>query len=235
MLESLISFTEVTIKDVTPFSYLLIFSGGVLTSLTPCVYPLIPVTIGYIGANSAGKRQKAFFISLSYVLGIACVYSFLGAAAALTGSIFGEISSNPWTYLIVGNIFLILGLSMIGLFTIPVPGFLSSSSNRAGTRGVLGAFFVGISAGFVIGPCTAPILGAVLTYVGSRQNLFLGISFLFTYALGIGFILLLVATFTGLAASLPKSGRWLNIIKNASGIILIACAEYFIIKAGMGF
>ena len=235
MLESLISFTEVTIKDVTPFSYLLIFLGGILTSLTPCVYPLIPLTIGYIGANSAGTRQKAFFISLFYVLGIACVYSFLGAIAAFTGSVFGEISANPWTYLIVGNIFLILGLSMMGLFVFPVPRFLNPGRHKTGAKGILGAFFVGISAGFIIGPCTAPILGAILAYVGSRQNLFLGMSFLFTYAFGMGLILLLVGTFTGIAASLPKSGRWLNIIKKVSGIILIACAEYFIIKAGMGF
>ncbi len=235
MLESLISFSEVTIKEVTLFSYLLIFLGGVLTSFTPCVYPLIPVTIGYIGANSAGKRQRAFFISLFYVLGIAFVYSALGAFAALSGSIFGELSANPWTYFIVGNIFLLLGLSMMDMFTLPIPRFLSQGRHSSPRKGILGAFLVGISAGFVIGPCTAPVLAAVLTYVGSRQNIFLGISFLFTYAFGMGLILLALGTFTGLAASLPKSGRWLNIIKKAFGVILIACAEYFIIQAGGRF
>ncbi len=235
MLESLISFTEVTIKDITLFSYLLIFLGGVLTSLTPCVYPLIPVTIGYIGANSAGTKARAFLLSLFYVLGIAFVYSFLGAVAALGGSVFGEISANPWTYLIVGNIFLILGLSMMDLFNFSLPGFLSFGNKASAKKGILGAFLIGISAGFVIGPCTAPILGAVLTYVGSRQNVLLGVSLLFTYALGMGFILLLVGTFTGLAASLPRSGKWLNIIKKIFGLILIACAEYFIIQAGGRF
>ncbi len=235
MLESLISFSEITIKDITLFSYLLIFLGGVLTSLTPCVYPLIPVTIGYIGANSAGSRTKAFFISLFYVLGIAFVYSALGAVAALGGRVFGSISANPWTYLIVGNIFLFLGLSMMDLFTFPLPGFLRPSSQTRTRKGLLGAFLIGISAGFIIGPCTAPILGAVLTYVGSRQNILLGVSLLFTYALGMGLLLLLVGTFTGLAASLPRSGRWLNIIKKIFGLILIACAEYFIIKAGGRF
>jgi len=235
MLESLISFTEITIKDITLFSYLLIFLGGVLTSFTPCVYPLIPVTIGYIGANSAGTKARAFLLSLSYVLGIATVYSFLGTIAALSGKIFGEISANPWTYLVVGNIFLLLGLSMMGLFTFPLPGFLRSGGNVSTKKGILGAFAVGIAAGFVIGPCTAPILGAVLTYVGSRQNILLGVSLLFTYAFGMGLLLLLVGTFTGLAASLPKSGRWLNIIKKIFGLILIACAEYFIIRAGGRF
>ncbi len=235
MLESLISFTEITIKDITPFSYLLIFSGGVLTSFTPCVYPLIPVTIGYIGANSAGTKTRAFFLSLSYVLGIATVYSFLGTVAALGGKIFGEISANPWTYLVVGNIFLLLGLSMMGLFTFSFPGLLRLNGNVSVKRGILGAFAVGIAAGFIIGPCTAPILGAVLAYVGSRQNILLGVSLLFTYAFGMGLLLLLVGTFTGLAASLPKSGKWLNIIKKIFGLILIACAEYFILRAGGRF
>lgn len=235
MLESLISFTEITIKDITLFSYLLIFLGGVLTSLTPCLYPLIPVTIGYIGANSAGTKARAFIISFFYVLGIASVYSFLGAVAALGGKVFGEISASPWTYLVVGNIFLLLGLSMMDLFTFPLPGFLRSSGHTSTKKGILGAFVVGISAGFVIGPCTAPILGAVLTYVGSRQNILLGVSLLFTYAFGMGLLLLLVGTFTGLAASLPKSGRWLSIIKKIFGLILIACAEYFIIQAGGRF
>ena len=235
MLESLISFTEITIKDITPFSYLLIFSGGVLTSFTPCVYPLIPVTIGYIGANSAGTKTRAFFLSLSYVLGIATVYSFLGTVAALGGKIFGEISANPWTYLVVGNIFLLLGLSMMGLFTFSFPGLLRLNGNVSVKRGILGAFAVGIAAGFIIGPCTAPILGAVLAYVGSRQNILLGVNLLFTYAFGMGLLLLLVGTFTGLAASLPKSGKWLNIIKKIFGLILIACAEYFILRAGGRF
>jgi len=235
MLESLISFSEITIKDVTLFSYLLIFLGGVLTSFTPCVYPLIPVTIGYIGANSAGSKPKAFLISLFYVLGIATVYSLLGAIAALGGRVFGEISANPWTYLVVGNIFLLLGLSMMGLFIFPLPNFLCLGGRGPARKGILGAFLIGISAGFIIGPCTAPILGAVLTYVGSRQNILLGMSLLFTYALGMGLLLLLVGTFTGLAASLPKSGRWLNITKKIFGLILIACAEYFIIQAGGRF
>jgi cytochrome c-type biogenesis protein len=232
MLESLISFSEITIKDVTIISYMIVFLGGIFTSFTPCVYPLIPVTIGYIGASSAHTRGKAFFLSLFYVLGIAVVYSCLGAIAALGGRVFGEISANPWTYIISGNIFLVLGLYMMDFFTIPFPNFLRPKADAHARKGLLGAFLVGISAGLVLGPCTAPILGAVLTYVGSRQNIALGMSLLFTYALGMGIILLVVGTFAGLAASLPKSGKWLKIVKKAFGIVLIICAQYFIIKAG---
>ena len=235
MLESLISFSDITIRDVSVLSYVIVFLGGVFTSLTPCIYPVIPVTVGYIGASSAKSRGRAFLLSLFYVIGIACVYSCLGAIAALGGRVFGEISVNPWTYIIVGNIFLALGLSMMDVFIIQLPGFLRPKAASGSKKGLLGAFLVGISAGLIMGPCTAPILGAVLTYVGSRQNVILGISLLFTYALGIGLLLLVIGTFTGIAASLPKSGKWLNTVKKAFGIVLIICAQYFFVQAGRMF
>jgi len=235
MIESLISFSELTIKDISPFTYFIVFIGGVFTSFTPCVYPVIPVTVGYIGANSAGTRKKAFLLSLFYVFGVSFTYSILGAIAALGGSVFGEISTNPWTYIAVGNIFLLLGLSMMDVFELKLPYFLMPKVMPKAGKGILGAFLVGISAGFIMGPCTAPILGAVLTYVGTRQNVMIGVSLLFTYALGLGALLLAVGTFTGFAASLPKSGKWMNIIKKIFGAILLVCAEYFLIQAGRMF
>ena len=235
MLESLISFSDITIKDISVLSYAIVFLGGVFTSFTPCIYPVIPVTIGYIGASSARTKGRAFFLSLFYVFGIATVYSCLGAIAALGGSVFGEISVNPWTRIIVGNIFLVLGLSMMDVFVIQLPGFLRPKVTPGAKKGLLGAFLVGMTAGLIMGPCTAPILGAVLTYVGSRQNVILGVSLLFTYALGIGLLLLVVGTFTGLAASLPKSGKWLSTVKKVFGVILIICAQYFLIQAGRMF
>jgi len=235
MLESLISFSDITIKDISVLSYVIVFLGGVFTSFTPCIYPVIPVTIGYIGASSARTKGRAFLLSLFYVFGIATVYSCLGAIAALGGSVFGEISVNPWTYIIVGNIFLVLGLSMMDVFVVQLPGFLRPKVTPGAKKGLLGAFLVGMTAGLIMGPCTAPILGAVLTYVGSRQNIILGVSLLFAYALGIGLLLLVIGTFTGLAASLPKSGKWLNTVKKAFGVILIICAQYFLIRAGRMF
>lgn len=235
ILEGLISNAGIYLERISLVSYLAVFLGGILASLTPCVYPLIPVTVGYIGASSAGSRSRGFVLSFFYVLGIAVIYSCLGAAAALGGRLFGEISTNPWTYLVVGSIFLVLGLSMLDLFALPIPGFLRSKGLAGKRAGVLGALLVGISAGFVVAPCTVPVLGAVLAYVASRQNLFFGITLLFTFAFGMGLLLIFVGTFAGLAATLPKSGRWLNIVKKLFGIILIICAGYFIILAGRRF
>ena len=234
MLETLATSIEVSLAKITFLSYLVVLFAGVLTSFTPCVYPVIPVTAAYIGANSCGSKMRGFFLSLFYVLGIAFTYSCLGAIAALSGTFFGQISASPWTNLIVGNILLFLGLYMLDVFTIPLPVFLASCPG-SGRKNVIGAFLVGATSGLVMGPCTAPVLGSVLTYVASKQNVFQGITLLFVYALGLGFLPLLVGTFAGLSASLPRSGKWMNIIKKFFGIILILCAEYFIITAGKRF
>lgn len=235
ILQELISNAEIYLEKISLVSYLAVFLGGIMVSFTPCVYPLIPVTAGFIGASSAGSRGRGFLLSFFYVLGIAITYSFLGAVAALGGRLFGEISTNPWTYLMVGNIFLLLGLSMLDLFVLPIPGFLKPRGAVKRRAGLSAALLVGASSGFVVGPCTAPVLGAVFAYVASKQNLFFGITLLFTFAFGMGLLLIFVGTFAGVAASLPKSGRWLNIVKKLFAILLIICAEYFIILAGGRF
>lgn len=235
ILQELISNAEIYLEKISLVSYLAVFLGGIMVSFTPCVYPLIPVTTGFIGASSAGSGWRGFLLSFFYVLGIAITYSFLGAVAALGGRLFGEISTNPWTYLMVGNIFLLLGLSMLDLFVLPIPGFLKPRGAVKRRAGLSAALLVGASSGFVVGPCTAPVLGAVFAYVASKQNLFFGITLLFTFAFGMGLLLIFVGTFAGVAASLPKSGRWLNIVKKLFAILLIICAEYFIILAGGRF
>src|SRR3989338_11003481 len=100
-------------------AFVAVFAAGVLVSFTPCVYPVIPLTLGYIGARSAGNRWKGFTLSLVYVLGMALTYAVLGAFAALTGRLFGQISANPWTYFVVANMCLLLGFSMLGVFELP--------------------------------------------------------------------------------------------------------------------
>jgi cytochrome c-type biogenesis protein len=221
---------EARLGSFSPLAYLIVFAAGVLTSFTPCVYPMIPVTVTYIGGSQAGSKKRAATRTLVYVLGIAIVYAALGAFAALTGRFFGQISTNPWVYFVVGNIIVLFGLSMLDVVVIPVPGILARGGK--GGQGYLGAMVMGMASGFVAAPCTAPVLGTVLIYVGSRGNVPYGASLLFTFALGLGFLLLLLGIFAGALTSLPKAGAWMVTIKKAFGFGMILVGEYFLIRMG---
>lgn len=209
----------------------IVFLAGVLTSFTPCVYPMIPVTVTYIGGTSAGSRGRAFRRTLVYVLGMAVVYASLGAFAALTRRFFGGISTNPWVYFIVANVIILFGLNMLDVIPLRLPRFLTRGRAASGP-GYIGAFLMGAASGFVAAPCTAPVLGTLLLYVGSQANVAYGSALLFTFAFGLGFLLLLVGTFTGTMASLPKAGVWMVWVKKGFGFAMIAIGEYFLIRMG---
>jgi thiol:disulfide interchange protein DsbD len=213
-------------------AYIAVFLGGVLTSFTPCVYPMIPITIAYIGGRSGESRLKGLSLSIFYVIGMAATYSALGAFAALTGKLFGSASTNPILYLIVANIFIFLGLSMLDVFTLPIPSFFTSRQPGKKSGGYLGAFLVGLLAGTVAAPCTAPVLGVVLTFVAAKQSVLYGITLLFIFSIGLGTLLIIVGTFAGLMSSLPKTGTWSVVIKKFFGWLMIGVGEYFLITAG---
>jgi cytochrome c-type biogenesis protein len=212
-------------------AYPTVFLGGVFTSFTPCVYPMIPIIVGYIGGQTVSTKKAGFFLSLIYVMGLSFTYALLGAVSALTGRIFGQIQNSPWTYVVVGNIILLFGLAMLEVFTIPLPTFslFGEAQNRGG---ILGAFGLGLASGFVAAPCTVPILGVLLAYVATQQSIFIGMSLLFTYALGMGTLLVLAGTFAGFFAHMPKSGRWMVVVQRLFGWFMIGLGEYFLIKAG---
>ncbi|MFQ5962747.1 MAG: protein-disulfide reductase DsbD family protein [Candidatus Scalinduaceae bacterium] len=219
--------------SASPFlAYIAVFLGGVLTSFTPCVYPMIPITIAYIGGRSGESRLKGFSLSIFYVIGMAATYSALGAFAALTGKLFGAASTNPILYLVVANIFIFLGLSMLDVFVLPIPSFLAS--RQPGKKGgeYFGAFLVGLLAGTVAAPCTAPVLGVVLTFVAAKQNVIYGMTLLFIFSIGLGTLLIIVGTFAGLMSSMPKTGKWSVAIKKFFGWVMIGTGEYFLITAG---
>ena len=212
-------------------AFIAVFLAGVGVSFTPCVYPVIPLTLGFIGARSAGSRSKGFLLSLVYVLGMALTYAVLGAFAALTGKLFGQIGSNPWTYFLVANVCFVFGISMLGAFEIPSLSIgIQQSKNEKG--GYFGAFIIGIFSGLIVGPCTAPVLATILVYVGTRQNVLYGFGLLFVFGYGVGFLMVLLGTFTGLFAALPKSGAWLERVKKIFGCILVLAGEYLLIKMG---
>lgn len=228
-MSDLLNNIEQLIRINPALAFVGVFVAGLLTSFTPCVYPVIPLTLGVIGARSAGGRWKGLALSLIYVLGMAIVYAILGAFASLTGKLFGQVGSSPYSYFIVANVCLLFGLSMLGVFQFPQ---ISFSTGPKKIKGIFDVFFAGAVAGLIVGPCTAPVLASVLVYVGSKQNLIYGFSLLFVFGYGVGFLLILLGTFTGLLASLPKSGFWLERVKQFFGWCLIFAAEYFLIKMG---
>jgi cytochrome c-type biogenesis protein len=188
--------------------------------------------VGFIGAKASASRKKGFYLSLLYVLGLALVYAALGVFAALSGKLFGQISTSPWTYLFVGIVCILFGLAMLDVFTLQV-GFLSGvQPNIKQSGGGLSAFIFGGCSGLVAGPCTTPVLGTLLAYVATRQNVVLGCAMLFVFALGMGTLLIVVGTFTGILSSLPRAGVWIERIKKGFGFLMIILGEFFIFKAG---
>lgn len=210
------------------WAFLFVFGGGILTSFTPCVYPLIPITISLFGAREASSRMKAFLLSVTYVLGIATMYSALGILAAATGAVFGQVMTNPWVVSAVALVFVLFGASMLGAFEIQLPAGFQQRISRTGGKGFLGAFTMGLFGGIVAAPCTGPALGAVLAYVATTQNLWLGFWLLFTFAWGLGLLFIALGTFSGLTSRLPKSGAWMNGVKSFFAVVLFAFALYFL-------
>jgi thiol:disulfide interchange protein len=196
-----------------------------MISFTPCVYPLVPISVSYISVKSNSK-PKGFILSLIYVTGIAFTYSILGLVASLTGKIFGNISNHPVTYLAVGVVIVLFGLSMLDLFHISFgTNFNSPIFKKKGHFSIL---LLGITSGFIISPCLTPVLGSVLSYLATRKNIFYGMSLLAVFAYGMGIIFILSGTFAGILANLPKSGKWMVHFKKVAGILLIIMGLYFI-------
>jgi thiol:disulfide interchange protein DsbD len=212
---------------------LLIFIGGLLLNLTPCVFPMIPVTVGYFGGQSEGRASKTFILACFYVLGLAIVYSALGVVAALTGSLFGSTLQSPWLLAAMAIIFLILGASMFGLFVINPPSFILQQN--IAKKGILGALVMGALLGIVAAPCVGPVVAALLVYVGAKANVALGFLLFFVLSLGLGLPYLVLGTLSGSIKSLPRSGAWMEKLKKVFAVLLVFAALYYGYLAYNGF
>jgi thiol:disulfide interchange protein DsbD len=212
-----------------PVDYLIAFFSGILVSFTPCIYPLIPISAGYIGIRSAESKLKGLALSLSYVTGLAVTYSVLGLLAALSGTIFGKISASPFTHIFVGIVIILFGLSMLDLFVIPLPNKIKLPPLKK--RSFISTFFLGAVSGLIASPCLTPVLGSILVYLATGKNLLYGATLLFSFAYGMGLVLILVGTFSSIIVNLPGAGRWMVYIKKACAFILLGAGLYFILTA----
>jgi len=210
------------------------FGAGLATSLTPCVYPMIPITAGLLGGAGAGELSRAR-VALNtglYVTGLALVYASLGLVAGITGSLFGGISSSPWALLAAGNLLLLAALAMLEVIPVRLPSRLAVWAASVGGRSGGGIFAMGAVSGLVAAPCGAPAFAAALTWVAGEGSAVWGFLYLFVFSLGMTALLVAVGLFSGMSARLPSAGAWTLWIKRTAGVVLILMAEYYFVQAG---
>lgn len=224
-----------------------LFGAGVLTSLTPCIYPMIPITAAIVGGQTVtadgtaaprARRGRAVVLTLAYVVGLAAVYSGLGLFAGLTGTLFGSVSTNPWLYFVMGNVLLLSALAMLDVLPVRMPAGLLQRAASAGTAGrFAGALAMGAMSGLVAAPCSAPVMAAVLTWVSTTHSAALGFLYLFTFSLGMCALLAAVglssaALATGAPRWLPRAGSWMVWVKRAFALLMLGAAEYYLVQMG---
>ncbi|HET7563791.1 MAG TPA: cytochrome c biogenesis protein CcdA [Gemmatimonadaceae bacterium] len=232
-------FTNLTtlLSDNPALALPLVFLGGVLTSLTPCLYPMIPITASIVGGQASGitgsGRGRTIALTVSYVLGLALTYAALGLFAGLTGTLFGTVSSNPWLYFAMANLLILFALVMLDVFPVPVPQpILQRAATVGGGGRIAGTFGMGAASGLVAAPCSAPVMAAVLTWVGVTKSAALGFLYLFVFSLGMSALLVVVGLFAGAVSALPKAGPWMVWVKRIFAIVMIGVAEYYLIQMG---
>ena len=211
-----------------------LFGAGLVTSFTPCIYPMIPITMGILSGSGAGRRSRGRTagLTLTYATGLALFYAFLGLIAGLTGSLFGTVSSSPWARLGIGNLLLVFGLAMLDVIPVTAPQRLLRWAGGLSGGSYPAVFVLGATSGVVAAPCGAPAFAAVLTWVATTRSGLLGFVYLFVFSLGMTALLVAVGLFSGTLAALPRSGAWMAWVKKAAGAALLAMAEYYFVGAG---
>lgn len=222
------------------------YLGGILSSLTPCVYPMIPITLSVVtGMGPTRKSWREIWLrGAAYVAGMTLIYSLLGVIAGLSGRVFGSFTQKMSWYLGLGVVMNLAALAMLEVIPFdPVTWWerwkrkrksVSKADHQAAETEttLLGAFVLGASSGFIAAPCTTPILTSILAFIADSKSVGLGFILMFSFSLGLGTLLLLLAVFAGAIQILPRSGMWMKRVKIGSGLILLAFAEYLIYRAG---
>jgi len=208
------------------WAYVSVFVAGFLTSLTPCVYPMISITVSLFGARDKDvSRRRAMLLAAAYVAGIGLMYTTLGVSFALAGKAFGTFMASPFVMVPIAVLFLVMSASMFGAFELALPSSVQARLSGVGGKGFGGAFAMGLVGGIIAAPCTGPVLASVLAFVAESRSVFIGGSMLFTYALGMGVLFFAIAAF---AVSLPKSGGWMEAVKSIFGVVMALAALYFL-------
>jgi cytochrome c-type biogenesis protein len=220
------SFDPSVLQAGSILGYLLVFVGGIVTSVGPCNIATIPLIVGFVGGSTNLTRKRSFALSLSFAVGLAATFMLLGISAALIGGLVG--AANRWWYYLVAGVCFAIGLQLLGAFSLSLPMWFSGLRERIGLKGVPGALALGLVSGLVASQCATPVLAAVLTYVMAKGALAYGAALLFVYALGRGVPVVLAGTFTGALKQLQSLGRWSEAIEKASGVMVIVVGLYFL-------
>ncbi|MBD3335200.1 MAG: protein-disulfide reductase DsbD [Candidatus Eisenbacteria bacterium] len=219
---------ESALAEGSWLAFLLVFVGGVAMSFTPCVYPMIPITISFVGGRSRGKLN-GFVLSLFFVLGIAITYSALGVIAAQTGALFGSAMQSTPVLLLVAAVLMIMGVSMLGAFDIALPSSVQTRMQGGARKGgFIGAILMGMVTGLVASPCVGPVLIVLLAWVAKAGSTLMGFWLLFVFATGLGMLFLVLGTFAGAINALPRSGEWMATVKHVFGVILLGMGLYYL-------
>jgi cytochrome c-type biogenesis protein len=215
-----------SLQNFSPLAFVLVFLGGVVTSLGPCNLATIPLIVGYVGGARDLPRKRAFVLSFTFALGLALTFMLLGVAAALVGAWLG--GGSRWWYYLVAAVCFVIGLQMLDVFHVDLPMLFGGLRERVGWKGVPGALALGLVSGLVASQCATPVLAAILTYVMAEGALVYGAALLFVYALGRGVPVVLAGTFTGVLKGFNKIGSWSPMIEKASGVILLLVGFYIL-------
>jgi len=204
-----------------------VFAGGMALNLTPCVYPIIPVTISYFAGQGDRRQSRLFAHGASYVIGLAVTNSLLGVTAALTGGLMGSLLQNPVVLMAIATVLVLFAASLFGFWEMRLPFAMTQIASRS-YAGYFGSLFMGLTMGIVAAPCIGPFVLGLLTWVAGLRSAWLGFVIFFTLSLGLGLPLFVLALFSGQLKRLPRSGEWMLWVRKMMAWFLVGMAAYYL-------